>query len=306
MKRSRRQAHRHGYIVIDKPAGSTSHDVVAAVRRILGERRVGHAGTLDPAAVGVLPIAVGLATRTVEYLASATKAYRAEITFGIETDSGDGDGRLVAVRDSSHLREPTVRDLLSSFLGESLQRPPALSAIKVGGKRLYDLARQGTPVEAEERAVTFHRLDMLDWTSPLLTVDIDCSKGTYIRSLARDLGMAAGTGAYLSHLVRTRSGPFTLDDAIALADIPGAIASHGWSVIAFHPDWALLDRDSIVLSQELVSRWRSGLDVAVAGCVPGTVRVYDDSGRWIGAGQTSPEGGSIRPRKVVSMEHSDS
>ncbi len=307
MKTSQRQARRHGYIVIDKPAGATSHDVVAAVRRIVGERRVGHAGTLDPAAVGVLPIAVGLATRTVEYLADASKGYRAGITFGIETDSADGDGRVLAMRDPVHLREAAVRELLSRFLGDSMQRPPALSAIKVGGRRLYDLARQGTPVNPEARPVSFHRLGVLDWTSPVLTVDIECSKGTYIRSLARDLGIAAGTGAYLSHLVRTRSGPFTLHDAVALAVLPDAIAARGWSELAFHPDWALLDRDSVVLSPEHVARWRSGLDVPIVGRVPGPVRVYDDSGCWIGVGQAEPECGSTRPRKVVSisMEHSE-
>ena len=306
MSTSKRQAQRHGFIVIDKPAGWTSHDVVAAVRRIVGERRVGHAGTLDPAAVGVLPVAVGLATRTVEYLASSTKGYRAEITFGVETDSADADGRVVARGDASSLCSADVRELLSSFLGPSMQRPPARSAIKVGGKRLYELARQGIPVEVAERPVTFYRLELLSWIPPVLSIDVECAKGTYIRSLARDLGEAAGTGAYLSHLVRTRSGPFALGDALELATLPGTLATHGWSSLAFHPDWALLDRESVFVSPELVGRWRHGLGLAVSGCLPGPVRVYDERGGWLGVGEAIPETGMIEPHKVFPREFSTS
>lgn len=302
MRTSRRQAKRHGYVVIDKPAGWTSHDVVARVRRIVGERRVGHGGTLDPAAVGVLPVAVGLATRTVEYLSSASKGYRAEITFGIETDTADSDGRLISMHDASALDEVTVRRMLAGFLGASLQRPPAHSAIKVGGKRLYALARRGEPVDIEDRAVTFHHLDVVDWISPVLTVDIDCSKGTYIRALARDLGIATGTGAYLSHLVRTRSGPFILADTVTLDALPDLVTSRGWGKVAFHPDWALLDRQSAVLSAAMVDRWRNGLGAGVPECRPGPLRVYDQSGTWLGVGEALPVSDLVEPRKVVSLE----
>ncbi len=304
MSTSRRQAQRHGYIVIDKPAGWTSHDVVAVVRRIVGERRVGHAGTLDPAAVGVLPVAVGLATRTVEYLATASKAYRAEITFGVETDSADADGRVIAQRDATSLHEGGVRALLGAFLGTSMQRPPAHSAIKVDGKRLYELARQGVPVEVAERTVSFSRLDLVRWASPVLTIDIECTKGTYIRSLARDLGVTAGTGAYLSHLVRTRSGPFSLSDALGLANLPEALGQVGWSDLAFHPDWALLNRESVFLSPPLVDRWRNGVRLSVPVYVPGPVRVYDESGGWLGVGTAIPESGEIEPHKVFPREFS--
>ncbi len=304
MRTSRRQSQRHGYLVIDKPAGWTSHDVVAGVRRIVGERRVGHAGTLDPAAVGVLPVAVGLATRTVEYLANSSKGYRAEITFGIETDSADADGRVIGQFDATHLREAEVRLLLASFLGTSTQRPPALSAIKVGGKRLYELARQGSPVEVAERIVSFSRLELLSWVSPILTVDIECTKGTYIRSLAVDLGRSAGTGAYLSHLVRTRSGPFLLSDALALSAVSDAITEDGWRSLAFHPDWSLLDRESVFLSEEDVDRWRNGVHLSISGCLPGPVRVYDELGGWLGVGEASRENGMIEPRKVFPREFS--
>jgi len=305
MTKSRRQANRHGFIVIDKPAGWTSHDVVNNVRRIVGERRVGHAGTLDPAATGVLPVAVGLATRTVEYLSASSKGYRAEITFGIETDSSDGDGRLISARGASDLAEEAVRQVLDGFVGGSMQRPPMHSAIKVRGKKLYELARQGETVDVEARAVSFRRLDVVSWESPVLTVDIDCSKGTYIRSLARDLGASTGTGAYLSHLVRTRSGPFTLENAVTLGELPDLIASFGWSSLAFHPDWALLDRESAILPSALVDRWRNGLEVDVPGCAPGPVRVYSDSGAWLGIGESGAESSSIKPRKVVLLELSN-
>lgn len=305
MANARRQSNRHGYVVIDKPAGWTSHDVVARVRRIVGERRVGHAGTLDPAAVGVLPIAVGLATRTIEYLSKASKSYRAEVTFGIETDTLDGDGRVISTGTASNLDEQSLRRILGSFLGTSLQQPPHHAAIKVGGKKLYELARQGNPLVVEARPVTFHRLELLDWTTPVLTLDVCCSKGTYIRSLARDLGEATGAGAYLSHLVRTRSGPFTLDDAVTLAKLPGLIESRGWSNVAFHPDWALLDRDCAILPPDLVERWRRGLPVRLSGCAAGPVRVYNDAGAWLGVGDSAPEAGSITPRKVIPVELND-
>lgn len=299
---SRRQANRHGYLIIDKPFGWTSHDVVAKVRGIVGERRVGHGGTLDPAAVGVLPIAVGLATRTVEYLSTASKRYRAEITFGIETDSCDIDGRMVSSRGAVGLVEEDVRWMLGRFLGATLQRPPMHSAVKVGGKKLYAFARQGDSIDVEAREVTFHRLDVVTWVFPVLTIDIDCSKGTYVRSLARDLGEALGTGAYLSHLVRTGAGPFTLDDALTLDALPAMIESRGWSGVAFHPDWVLLDRQSVVLSPDLMDRWRNGLEIPGPGRASGPVRVYSDSGSWLGIGESLPGSGLIKPRKVIPLE----
>lgn len=302
MTKSRRQSDRHGYIVIDKPTGWTSHDVVASVRRIVSERRVGHGGTLDPAAVGVLPIAVGLATRTVEYLSSSAKAYRAEITFGIETDTSDGDGRLLSNRGASGLHVIDVQRALDQFLGSSTQRPPTYSAVKVEGRKLYELARQGAAIDVQSRPVSFHRMEIVRWSAPVVTVDIECSKGTYVRSLARDLGEAIGSGAYLSHLVRTRSGPFTLDDAVPLGELPDLIESDGWSGVAFHPDWALLDRASIILDSHLGDRWRNGRDVMVSGCVPGPVRVYSHSGAWLGVGEALPGSDVIKPRKVIPVE----
>lgn len=301
-RKGRRHANMHGYVVIDKPAGWTSHDVVAKVRRILDERRVGHAGTLDPAAVGVLPIAVGLATRTVEYLASSTKSYRADVTFGIETDSGDVDGTVTHVADVTHLTRSAVEPLLQAFHGPQMQAPPMHSAIKVGGKRLYELARQGGEIDVPSREVTIHSLALVDWRPPTMTIDVTCSKGTYIRSLARDLGKRMGTGAYLSHLVRTRTGPFTLDDVVSIDDLGGLRNSLGWGGLAFHPDWVLQGMIAVVVDGEDARSWAMGQTVQQQSVVSGTVRVYDAEGTWLGIGVADGDG--LRPTKVILAEWS--
>ncbi len=300
MAKGRRQADKHGYVVIDKPAGWTSHDVFVRVRRILGERRVGHAGTLDPAATGVLPVAVGLATRTVEFLATSSKAYRADITFGVETDSGDAEGSVTRSVDASHLTSREVEALLQSFLGPQRQVPPMHSAVKVGGTRLYNLARGGQEIDVPARDITIHALHPVEWQSPTLTLDVTCSKGTYIRSLARDIGRRAGTGAFLSHLIRTRTGPFTLRDAVSLDDLVLLYEKRGWSGLAFHPDWVLQELTAVVLDDEAAHSWRLGQTVRHDPVVRGSVRVYDAEGAWLGIGEASGE--AIRPTKVILTE----
>ncbi len=304
MAKHRRQATRHGYIVIDKPAGWTSHDVVARVRGVVGERRVGHAGTLDPAAVGVLPVAVGLATRTVEYLAGASKAYRAWITFGVTTDSADRDGIVTSVTDTSHLELNDISGALNAFRGNILQRPPMHSAVQVGGKRLYELARAGVEIDVEPRSVTVEDLRIIDWRSPELCLDVECSKGTYIRSLARDLGVAVGTGAYLSHLVRTRSGPFGIDDALTFDELERLLGETSWSQVAYHPDWAMRDLSAIVLGHRESIEWGQGKAIGLEtldGVTP-VIRAYDAHGRWLGAGQCDPDTVTVKPVKVIPTE----
>ena len=304
MIRHRSQAVRHGYIVIDKPAGWTSHDVVARVRRLVGERRVGHAGTLDPAAVGVLPVAVGLATRTVEYLAESSKAYRAWITFGVTTDSADRDGTVTSTKDPSALKLTVIAAALNAFRGDISQRPPMHSAIKVEGRRLYELARSGVEIDVKPRSVTIYDLRIVDWTSPVLCVDVECSKGTYIRSLARDLGVAVQTGAYLSHLVRTRSGPFGICNAVTLNDLERLVEQTSWDQVAYHPDWPMQHLTALVLGPEQTIDWGHGksiaLDVPVG--ITSLVRAYDARGRWLGAGEHDPATGSVKPVKVIPTE----
>ena len=218
-----------GILVINKPAGPTSHDVVALVRRLSGARRVGHGGTLDPFAAGVLPIFLGKATRMVEYHLGDRKAYRATICFGATSTTDDLEGELTPVAGRPVTREAVEREL-AAMEGVAEQRPPAYSAIKVGGRRAYALARAGeTPVLAP-RTVTLHRLTLTGWDGsdparPVAVVDVECSPGTYVRAIARDLGASLGSGAYLGGLVRTASGPFRLEHAIPLDELRAAAAT---------------------------------------------------------------------------------
>lgn len=289
----------HGFVVIEKPAGVTSHDVVGAVRRMTGERRVGHAGTLDPAAVGVLPIAVGLATRTVEYLSESSKGYLAELTFGVTTDSLDGDGTVTAVNDASSLSLQQIEAVLPEFRNDILQVPPMHSAIKIDGRPLYERARKGEEIELDARAVTIHKLEVVRWEHPVLEVFVYCSKGTYVRSLARDIGEAVGTGAYMSNLVRVSTGPFTLEESWNLNELPELIEQGHWEDIAAHPDAALHDRPVIVLSEEQATKWQNGSSIP-ADVPVGLVRVYDVLGNWLGVGSGIPEEGIVKPEKVVT------
>ena len=210
----------HGVLNFLKPPGMTSHDAVAFVRRVLREKRVGHTGTLDPAAAGVLPICVGQATRLVEDLQAGTKRYIAEATFGRETDSGDLLGQTVRECDASGLQLEELRAVLDGFRGEIEQTPPMHSAIKVGGQKLYDLARQGKEVEIPTRVVKISHLHISRWQGQggedvRAMLDIECSGGTYIRSLVRDIGRAAGSAATMSFLLRNQSGLFNLADAVS-------------------------------------------------------------------------------------------
>lgn len=288
----------HGYLVIDKPAGMTSHDVVGRVRRLLGERRVGHAGTLDPAAVGVLPIAVGLATRTVEYLAEASKAYVADVTFGVRTDSSDIDGSVISVEDASHLSLEDVQGALERLRGPQMQVPPMHSAIKIGGRRMYELAHRGELIDLEPRPITIHEIEVVYWESPVAEVYIHCSKGTYVRSIARDLGDALGTGAYMSNLVRVATGPFSLADAVHLDELEELLNTEPWEVIAAHPDASLQDLEAIILGDDAAASWRNGNPVQLEGA-SGGVRVYDAGGIWMGVGRADVGNELLRPAKVV-------
>jgi tRNA pseudouridine55 synthase len=212
-----------GILNINKAVGMTSHDVVAKVRRLLKQKRVGHTGTLDPLASGVLPICVGQATRVAEYLSESGKAYLAEIVFGAVTDTCDAEGTIIRTADASQLTLAQIEAALPHFLGEQMQVPPRYSAIKLKGQPAYRLARAGEEVALEPRPVTIYHLAIQTWQPPRLTLAVECSKGTYIRSLAYDLGERLGCGAYLAALTRTRSGPFTLSESITLEQLARAV-----------------------------------------------------------------------------------
>lgn len=220
--RNRSEDEHHGLVVVDKPPGLTSHDVVARLRKVYGQRSVGHAGTLDPSATGVLLVGLGDATRLLRFLQETTKGYVGTVVFGSTTDSLDADGVVTAEFDMHALTEDACRAACRRFIGDIEQIPPMVSAIKVDGRRLHELAREGKEIERKPRAV---RVDCFDVTSfrpgaqPEADVAVECSSGTYIRSLAADLGTALGGGAHLRDLRRTRVGSFTLADAHPLAEV---------------------------------------------------------------------------------------
>lgn len=231
-----------GLLNLHKPAGMTSHDVVARVRRTLKTKRVGHAGTLDPDATGVLVVAVGQATRLLPHLPLEPKVYLAQIGFGTATDTEDASGQVIETADASRLTEEALRAVLPQFVGEIQQVPPMVSALHHNGQRLYDLARQGITVEREARTITIHAIDLL--SPPSLgaggkagaTLRVTCGGGTYIRTLCKDIGLALGLPAHMASLVREAVGPYRLDEAVvldSLADAP-LLPMHsalGWPIL---------------------------------------------------------------------------
>ena len=212
-----------GFLNLNKPLHWTSHDVVARVRHrcraVTGGKKVGHAGTLDPLASGVLVLCLGKATRLSSYVMQTRKQYQAQITLGKTTTSYDAEGEVTTQIDSCHITLAMIEAILPQFTGEIQQAPPIYSAIKVGGQKLYQLARQGQSVDVQPRRVQIYAIDILAWNSPVIELDVVCGAGTYIRSLAHDIGQALGVGAYLSGLRRTASGDFKISDSISLDKI---------------------------------------------------------------------------------------
>jgi tRNA pseudouridine55 synthase len=270
----------NGILILDKPSGLTSHAVVSRVRRAIHLRQVGHAGTLDPLATGVLVVCVGAATRISEYLAGHDKAYRATIRLGVETDTYDADGRVMANREV-HVKREVVETALTKFMGPIEQVPPMHSAIKRAGRKLYELARAGIEVERPARPVTIHAIELLSFQSPELTLEVLCSAGTYVRSLAHDLGAALGTGAHLTALTRTASGPFTLDQAVALDAFETEAQAGQWAAHLKSIDEALSDWPSVVLTPAQQQRAITGGPIESLQLDDRRCRAHDVQGRLI-------------------------
>ncbi len=212
------------FLVVDKPPGITSHDVVDVIRAVTGVRKVGHTGTLDPFATGVLPLALGHATKLIQFLDESVKIYEALIRFGSATDTGDPTGEVIEERPLPDADEARVDEVLATFLGDSLQTPPAYSAVKHKGKPLYHYARKGVDVQVEARPITITGMERLAYDGQTLSVRITCSRGTYARVLAQDIADALGSAGHLEQLARTRSGPFVLEDAVDFPTL-GALVS---------------------------------------------------------------------------------
>lgn len=244
-----------GFLNIDKPVGITSHDVVARCRKILGTRKIGHAGTLDPQASGVLILCVGSATRLSEYAMASTKRYHATVHLGRETTTYDTEGEIIAENAINHLDLPSIQAALQPLSGEIAQLPPAFSAIKQDGKKLYELARAGKIVDPAPRRVILHEIQVLDWQPPFLTLDITCGAGTYIRSIAHDLGAALGVGGSLRDLRRTSSGAFQVENAITLEALQ-TVENPMMCIIP--PVLALSDWNQHILDPEQIVALRQG------------------------------------------------
>ncbi|MBN2098385.1 MAG: tRNA pseudouridine(55) synthase TruB [Dehalococcoidia bacterium] len=291
-----------GILNVLKPAGKTSFDVVSLVRRWSGERRVGHAGTLDPDATGVLVVCLGQAVRIVEYLMGAGKTYQADIELGVTTDTYDAAGKVVASCDPSAVTEGQVRRVLDAFHGTIRQVPPMHSAIHHKGKRLYELARKGVEVEREPRRVEILRLELLAWRPPLVTIEVDCSGGTYVRSLAQDIGTALGCGAHLRDLVRLKCEPFHIDDALSLEVLEEAFRCGDWRGHLHSMDEVLLEWPAAILDQESDALVRKGADVDLhfagdAGLVGSHCRAYSADGHFL-AVLAKTHTGPWHPEKV--------
>lgn len=249
----------NGFVVIDKPAGITSHDVVSRVRRIMGTRKVGHTGTLDPFATGVLPIAVNDGTKAIPFLDEGSKTYEALLRLGVSTDTLDMTGVVQSESDSFHVTPEQFVSTLSCFTGAISQIPPMYSAIKQNGQPLYKLARQGVEVERTARDVEIYSLELLSFNLPHVAIRVVCSRGTYVRSLADDIGRALGCGAALQELRRTASGPFRIDEAVTLADLELAAGEGRLDALCLSLMAALCHLPAIPLTAAAVEGLRFGM-----------------------------------------------
>jgi tRNA pseudouridine55 synthase len=293
----------HGIFNINKPTGITSHDVVAIIRKSLKQKRVGHTGTLDPLASGVLPICVGQATRVAEYLSQSGKAYQAEIQFGTSTDTYDAEGTITATASTSELTLSMIEEALDQFRGPQSQNPPPYSAIKIEGRPAYTRARAGETITLEPRPIVIYTLEILAWIPPRLTLAIECSKGTYIRSLANDLGRQIGCYAYLATLVRTRSGPFTLVDSITLDQFTHAVETNTIQRYAFSIEKAIEQYPAIKLEAEIAERVKHGGTFnSVLANNSGLARVYDTNGVFIAIAEWNEEQQAWQPKKVFALD----
>ena len=292
-----------GFINLDKPAGLTSHDCVAKVRRLLNIKRVGHGGTLDPAATGVLPIAIGPATRLLSYLPEQ-KAYRAKIRFGIQTTTDDLEGETIHCQPVTDLNLGEISAYLKNFIGEIEQVPPTYSAIQKGGKRLYTLAREGKNIEIPARTVQVYQIKMLAWYPgdyPELVLDISCGPGTYIRAIARDLGTDFKVGGTLAALRRTESCGMKLEESLTLEQLFEQQQKGEFLPIA--PEKALQNIKPIILEDSEAKRWCQGQKIPISSTHQPWLRVHSSPSQCLGISQViqGDNGAILKPKVVLSQ-----
>ncbi len=283
-----------GILNVLKPCGMTSHDVIAFLRRTLKTKKIGHGGTLDPDAAGVLPVFVGTATRLLEYVVEGKKNYRAELRLGFKTDTGDDSGKVIATAPVKQLGAEEILKSFQKFIGTQQQIPPMYSAIKIDGKKLYQMARQGIEIEREARTITVYALELVGRTETTLTLDIICSKGTYIRTLLEDLAAELGMCGTMSFLLRKQVGCFYLAEAKTLEEIatePQAYLLPVESVVQNFPEIVLTDKQALRITQ--------GVKTTVRGTCDGKYRLKTVAGEFLGIGSATTE--IVRAEKIIKQ-----
>lgn len=286
-----------GVLVIDKPVGLTSHDVVQIVRRGTGIRRAGHTGTLDPRASGVLVVLIGPAVRLSEFISASDKRYQATIKLGSSTESYDAEMEPTEEVEVT-VTEEEFNDLLKSYLGEIEQVPPPYSAVKVDGKKAYERAREGEEVELEPRIINVYNLDVLEWALPEVVIDVYCSSGTYVRSLANDLGEALGVGAHLVGLRRTKSGQFSLRDAVSLRRLREAFEAGTWAQFLIPAAEAISDWYTVELDNDGLNKVVNGHRIPAADDAPEWGRAISEQGDLVALMERVDDDQEWQPRKV--------
>lgn len=287
-----------GVLVVDKPIGLTSHDVVQIIRRGTGIRRAGHTGTLDPRASGVLVVLVGPAVRLSEYVSASDKRYQATISLGTSTDTYDSEGAITRSSPFDGVSEDDFNEILQQFVGEIEQVPPSYSAVKVKGKKAYEMARKGEDVELDARKIQVYSLEVLEWAPPEVVIDVYCSSGTYVRSLANDLGEKLGTGAHLIGLRRTKSGRFTLRDAVPLRRLQESFDAGEWYRHLIPAAEALSDWPMLELNADQVDLVRHGHRIPSEPDAKGWARGVTEQGDLVALLEVIEEDGEWQPRKV--------
>ncbi len=297
-----------GVLVIDKPEGMTSMDVVRRIKRASRVKKVGHGGTLDPFATGVIAVCMGQATRMMEYLVDGAKTYRGVVELGIETDTYDVQGEVTRRADASGVTLDEVEAALSEFRGVILQVPPMYSALKRQGKRLYDLARAGVEVEREPRRVEVADASVVDWSPPLVEVSVECGRGFYMRSLAYDLGANLGCGAYLKSLVRVKSGSFDVADALSLQEAERSFDDGDWQRVVQAPD-SIVDRmRALIVGKREELHLHQGRPLGPSLKVPPARhgerrRVYTTDGRFVGIVSFDAPARQWQPQRILSIDY---
>ncbi len=286
-----------GVLVVDKPVGLTSHEVVQIIRRGTNIRRAGHTGTLDPRASGVLVILIGPAVRLSEYVSASDKRYQAVIQLGTSTDTYDADGQILS-HNLVNISEDEFEEALQSFVGEIEQVPPPYSAVKVKGRKAYEMARKGEEVDLAPRKITVYSLELLEWAPPEVVIDVYCSSGTYIRSLANDLGKMLGCGAHLVGLRRTKSGRFTLRDAAPLRKLRESFDLGTWHQFLIPAAEALSDWPAIELNVEQIDAVRHGHRVTAEAGIGKMARGISEQGELVALLEYDSAANEWQPKKV--------